>query len=288
MDQPRSNPTAFHLTFGTAEIHAFQDGVLHTEVGKLYRHLGEALAAPPAESPGSLSVNCFLIRDGKRHILVDTGSGQLFGPEHGKLPNGLAAIGLTPADIDHIILTHIHADHTGGLVQDGKPVFPKAIVHAGKTEAGFWLAPGAAERQGVSERVKGQIGRAHLCLDPYEAEGRLAIFEDEGEVLPGFTATLRAGHTPGHLVIRTENAGKTLLFVGDIVHGDSVQFRQPEITIDFDYDQVSAAQARALVFEEAAQQQALIAAAHLPYPGIGFVKRDGEAFRFDAAYRTIP
>ncbi|MCE6073965.1 MBL fold metallo-hydrolase [Agrobacterium vitis] len=271
----------YHFTLGAAEIFAIQDGVLTADVGKLYRRNGEPVAEGFADAATSLSVNCFLIKTPERTVLIDTGSGQLFGPDHGKLSAGLAALGLSPADIDDIILTHIHADHTGGLVRDGAPIFPKATVHAGRTETDFWLSPGAADGPDVTERVKGQIGRAHLCLDPYEAEGRLTIFDDNGPILPGFSATLRAGHTPGHLVVRFESEGMAMLFVGDIVHGENVQFRDPSITIDFDYDQTNAAKARAQVFEQAADAGYLIAAAHLPFPGVGSIRKEGAAYQFE-------
>ncbi|MGV1769472.1 MBL fold metallo-hydrolase [Agrobacterium vitis] len=271
----------YHFTLGAAQIFALQDGILTADVGKLYRRNGEPVAEGFADAATSLSVNCFLIKTPERTVLIDTGSGQLFGPDHGKLSTGLNALSLSPADVDDIILTHIHADHTGGLVRDGAPIFPKATVHAGRTEAGFWLSPGAADAPDATERVKGQIGRAHLCLDPYEAEGRLTIFDDNGPILPGFSATLRAGHTPGHLAIQFESEGTAMLFVGDIVHGENVQFRDPAITIDFDYDQPSAAKARAQVFEQAASDGYLIAAAHLPFPGVGSITKEGAAYRFE-------
>lgn len=198
----------YHFTLGAAQIFALQDGILTADVGKLYRRNGEPVAEGFADAATSLSVNCFLIKTPERTVLIDTGSGQLFGPDHGKLSTGLNALSLSPADVDDIILTHIHADHTGGLVRDGAPIFPKATVHAGRTETDFWLSPGAADAPDVTERVKGQIGRAHLCLDPYEAEGRLTIFDDNGPIIPGFSATLRAGHTPGHLAIRFESEGR--------------------------------------------------------------------------------
>lgn len=278
-----SSRSPFRFTLGKAEIFAICDGTLSAPVASLYRLDGDQPTPERfADAPTSLSVNAFLVKTPDRMVLIDTGSGQFFGPDHGKLQDTLSDLGVSPANIDDIILTHIHGDHSGGLVRDSAPVFAKARLHAGRTETAFWLSPGAAEAPDVTERVKGQIGRAHLCIDPYEAEGRLTVFDDEGPILPGFTASLRAGHTPGHLAIRFESDGKALLFVGDIVHGDRVQFANPAVTIDFDYDQPSAAKARATVFAEAADEGLPIAAAHLPFPGMGYVRREGEAYRFEA------
>ncbi|WP_320198468.1 MBL fold metallo-hydrolase [Agrobacterium sp. rho-13.3] len=275
--------TPFTFSVGKARITVFCDGTLVAPVGSLYR-LGSDQPTPEKfpDAPGELSVNAFLVETDGRKIMIDTGSGAFFGPDHGKLPIAFEELGVSTDGIDDIILTHIHADHSGGLVADGKPVFKNAKLHIGKTEAAFWLADGAADAPHATEKVKGQIGRAHAAIDPYETENRVTLFEDNGDILPGFSASLRAGHTPGHLTIRFENNGETIAFVGDIVHGDSVQFANPAITIDFDYDQPRAATARAAAFTQAADEGYLIAATHLPFPGVGHIRRDGDHYRFEA------
>ncbi len=282
---PDHSPSApFTISLGKARITALCDGVLTVPVANLYR-LNSSQPTPehfPA-APGELSVNAFLVETGTRKIMIDTGSGALFGPDHGKLQAALINLGISPDAISDIILTHIHTDHSGGLIADGMPVFKNATLHIGKTEAAFWLSEGADKAAGVTERVKGQIGRAHAAIDPYEAEKRVVLFADDGEIMPGFSASLRAGHTPGHLSIRFSDDENTIVFVGDIVHGDSVQFADPAVTIDFDYDQPNAAVARAAAFAEAADKGYLIAAAHLPFPGIGHIRRDGKAYRFEAS-----
>lgn len=272
-----------HFTVGHADITAFCDGILTAPVASLYRRdTGEPTPEAFADAPTQLSVNAFLVKANGKLVLIDTGSGQLFGPEHGKLTSYLAQMGSSVDDIDDIILTHIHADHSGGLISDGEPVFKKATVHIGKTEAEFWLSPGAADAPNLTDRVKGQIGRAHTCIDPYQDEGRVRIFADDGAILPGFSASLRAGHTPGHLTVRFESDGQVIAFVGDIVHGDTVQFADPSVTIDFDYDQKTAAISRAAAFKQAADEGYLIAAAHLPFPGVGYVRRENGHYRFEA------
>ncbi|WP_321382012.1 MBL fold metallo-hydrolase [Rhizobium sp.] len=271
------------FTVGHADINAFCDGVLTAPVASLYRR-GSDQPTPEAfaDAPTQLSINAFLVKADGKLVLIDTGSGQLFGPEHGKLSSYLAQIGHSADEIDDIILTHIHSDHSGGLISDGAPVFKKATLHIGKTEADFWLSPGAADVPNASDRLKGQIGRAHTCIDPYQQQGQVQIFEDEGAILPGFSASLRAGHTPGHVSIRFESNGQVITFVGDIVHGDKLQFADPSITIDFDYDQKTAAISRASAFKQAAEEGYLIAAAHIPFPGVGYVRNEGGHYRFEA------
>lgn len=279
------NPVRFSL--GKADIIAFCDGVLAAPVANLYRR-GSDQPTPEAfaQAPTQLSVNAFLVKTDGKLVLIDTGSGQLFGPDHGKLSAGLAQLGHSADEIDDIILTHIHADHAGGLILDGEPVFKRAKLHIGKTEADFWLSPGAADGANLTERVKGQIGRAHACIDPYRQQGRVHIFADDAAIMPGFSAILRAGHTPGHLTIRFESDGQVIAFVGDIVHGDAVQFADPSVTIDFDYDQKNAAITRNAAFQQAADEGYLIAAAHIPFPGVGSVRREGDHYRFEPLKRS--
>ncbi|WP_284776170.1 MBL fold metallo-hydrolase [Agrobacterium sp. lyk4-40-TYG-31] len=273
----------FTFSLGKARITALSDGILTAPIGSLYR-LGSDQPTPEKfpDAPAELSVNAFLVETDDRKTMIDAGSGALYGQALGKLRAALETLGVSPDDIDDVILTHIHADHTGGLIADGKAVIKNATLHIGKTEAAFWLADGAADAPHATEKVKGQIARAHDTIDPYGAENRVELFEDNGDILPGFSATLRAGHTPGHLAVRFENNGETIVFVGDIVHGNRVQFDNTAVTIDFDHDQPTAATTRAAAFQQAADEGYLIAAAHLPFPGVGNISRNGEQYRFDA------
>jgi glyoxylase-like metal-dependent hydrolase (beta-lactamase superfamily II) len=274
---------SFRFSLASAEIFAFCDGTLAAPVGNLYRRGSDQPTPEQFEgAPTELSVNAFLVVTNGKRVLIDAGSGTLFGPDHGKLAGHLQTVGFATDDIDHIILTHIHADHAGGLSEKGERIFKNATLHAGATETAFWLSPGAGEKPGVSDRVKGQIARAHGAINPYKEAGRFEIFADEGDVLPGFSASFRAGHTPGHLTIRFESDGQVIAFVGDIVHGDKLQFADPSITIDFDYDQENAAIARAAAFKQAADEAYLIAAAHIPFPGVGYVRSEGDHYRFEA------
>ncbi|MCM2291192.1 MBL fold metallo-hydrolase [Allorhizobium sp. BGMRC 0089] len=279
-------PAPFRLIMGETDIFAFSDGTLSAPVGNLYRlESSEPTPERFPEAPTELSVNVFLVKSAGRLVLIDTGSGALFGPDHGKLRDGLAALAIQPEAIGDIILTHIHADHSGGLMIDGKQVFPNATLHLGRTEADFWLSPGAADAPNATERLKGQIARAHAMIDPYQNAGQVKLFADEGEIIPGFSASLRAGHTPGHLTIFYKEGHDTIAFVGDIVHGDTVQFKNPAVTIDFDYDQKNAAHSRAICFAEAADQGFTIAGVHIPFPGLGKVTREGDGYRFEPVNR---
>lgn len=273
--------TPFSFPLGSARITAICDGIQAMPIGNLYR-LGTDQPTPEKfiDAANEISVNVFLVERSGETILIDAGSGAFSEPEHGTLQSALDVLGISADAIDHVILTHIHGDHIGGLITDGVPAFKNATIHIGKTEAAFWLTDGAADAPHATERVKRQIGRARSVIDPYKADNRFVTFDDDDDILPGFSAILRAGHTPGHLSIRFETDGEAIVFVGDIVHGDKVQFQNPAVTIDFDYDQPMAAISRAAAFAHAADEAYLIAAAHLPFPGIGHFSRDDGQYCF--------
>ena len=72
--------------------------------------------------------------------MIDTGAARLFGPTFGNLQDSIKAAGYTPAQVDEVYITHMHADHVGGLMAGDKLAFPNAMVRSGKRDADFWLS----------------------------------------------------------------------------------------------------------------------------------------------------
>jgi glyoxylase-like metal-dependent hydrolase (beta-lactamase superfamily II) len=100
-------------------------------------------------------------------------------------------------------------------------------------------------------------------------------FDRRGEVLPGIVAELRPGHTPGTAFYTLTSLGRRLVFIGDIIHVGEIQFVSPAVTITFDQDQSKARTVRQQAFVEFVREQALVAAPHLQFPGVGHIKSDG-------------
>ncbi len=280
----------FSFPLGSTEIVALLDGEIISPVAEIYR-LGGSRPTPHKFpfAPSSLSINAYLVRCDIGKVLIDTGAGPLMGETAGHLPDALKTAGYSTDDIDHVILTHIHADHSGALVRDGTRLFPNAMLHISKTEADFWLSPDTPKKVIMTPKLQNHIVRAQEQLAPYREAGHLHMFADNGEILPGFTAISRPGHTPGHVSIRHVSGDASIIFAGDIVHGDSVQFRTPQITVSSDHDQPQAAYSRLCAFREAAHEGYLIAGAHLPFPGIGHITSEADHFAFHpygAAPRT--
>jgi glyoxylase-like metal-dependent hydrolase (beta-lactamase superfamily II) len=120
---------------------------------EIHRLLAEAFLPP--EGDQRTAVIAFLVEHNGLQIMIDTGSGGSLGPDTGCLATNLATAQIDPADIDHVLLTHMQPDHAGGLISpDGQPVFPRATVHAAKADADHWLdAAGAACATGVQRLV---------------------------------------------------------------------------------------------------------------------------------------
>ncbi|MGH7153480.1 MAG: MBL fold metallo-hydrolase, partial [Acetobacteraceae bacterium] len=111
-------PGVYHRRIGDVVVTAFSDGYSDGPVDVLH-------GIAPAEAtrmldaafrPGRrISINCFAIRSAGRVALIDTGSGSYLGPTAGNLRQNLTAAGINPADVELVLLTHMHPDHSSGL-----------------------------------------------------------------------------------------------------------------------------------------------------------------------------
>jgi glyoxylase-like metal-dependent hydrolase (beta-lactamase superfamily II) len=153
----------------------------------------------PAQWRVGFNFSCLVINTGDRLVLVDTGCGATdFMPDVGHLPEGLAAEGLAPADIDTVILTHGHWDHVAGLVDlNGKLVFPDAEFVMWREEWEFWndKANAALLYQNYNDQDKVPFATVPLIKD------RVRLIEAESEILPGIEAVAAPGHSVAHIAL---------------------------------------------------------------------------------------
>ncbi len=275
-------PSLYQFELGNFGITVLSDGTVpqdlytlltNTNPGKIDSLLHRNFLANPVET----SINVFLIDTGDHRVLVDTGAGELFGPKlGGRLQTSLKATGCAPDEIDVVLLTHIHIDHSGGLVEKGQLMFPVATVYVGQPDVDFWLNRTNAE--GAQPNRKKSFDGAIKTVEPYLAAGKLQPFSDETVILPGITAIPTPGHTPGHSCYRVKSGGESIEFWGDILHVASVQFPHPEITITYDVDPNAAAVQRATQFANAEKSRCLVAGAHLPFPGVGHIRAEDQGY----------
>jgi glyoxylase-like metal-dependent hydrolase (beta-lactamase superfamily II) len=276
-------PGWYRMTLGDFEVTALNDGTAQIPMQNILTNttpekVNAALAAALLKPPFDTSVNGFLINTGTKLVLIDTGAGSLFGPTLGKLTAAIKAAGYKPEQIDEIYITHMHADHLGALVANGKIAFPKAIVRAGKADADFWLSKENLDK--APDAMKDFFKGAQAMINPYIAAGKFKAIEAAGELVPGIKAVPASGHTPGHTFYEVESKGAKLVVWGDVMHVAAVQFPDPSVTIQFDTDSKAAAAQRAKAFADAAKQGYFVAIAHVSFPGLGQLRSEGTGYRW--------
>lgn len=268
---------------GDVMVTALTDGTVSFD---LHKHLTnttpakiDALLHQNFESnPVEASINTYLIELPGRLVLVDVGVGELFGPGNGGLLlESLAAAGYRPDQITDILITHVHTDHSGGLVKGGQRRFTNATVHVGQPELDFFLDPNQAQRTGYPSTF---FDEAAKTLKPYVEAGKVAGFAGKKEVVPGITATIHPGHTPGSAFFTLASRGETLTFVGDLIHIAPVQIPEPSVTFLYDFDATAAAANRRTALQVFARDRTLIAVPHFSFPGIGHVRASGKDFQW--------
>ncbi|MEL6283696.1 MAG: MBL fold metallo-hydrolase [Pseudomonadota bacterium] len=230
-----------------------------------------------AEQTVRISFNQYLIDDGERKILVDAGTGGGFG-ETGALPKGLAAIGLGPADIDAVIATHLHFDHITGLVRGGEKVFANAEVYADRRDVKHFTDP--AKAAAAPDLLKSSFAAANELARLYP---KLQQIEGAEQIVRGVSTVDLSGHTPGHIGVRIEDDGQSLLLVGDMLFHPALHPAAEDVTIAFEADPAAARAMREAFFPRAAEEGALIAATHIAFPGLGRIVKDRGELRWATA-----
>src|SRR6266404_3815231 len=256
---------------GTVGLGLTKELVQNARPGEVER----LLARHFEKSPLDASVNAFLIKYENRLVLIDAGSSELVGPTGGKLPQSLRAAGAPPENITDVFVTHIHPDHTGGLMNGNAKVFPNATIHINKREVDYWFNKSIAAT--AAEPQKTFFAQVDPKVKPHMDSGQLKTFEGATEFFPGFRAEPAYGHTAGLTVYVLENGGEKVMFWGDVVN-IALQVDNPDISLRFDSDAAAAAATRRKLLEDAARKGYIVAPDHLPFPGFGHIRKDGRAY----------
>lgn len=228
---------------------------------------GRALLAQAGLPPGGPSpepVNAFLIRRGARHGLLDAGCGTVFGPGFDQVTAALAAEGVTPDQIETVWLTHLHADHVGGLLtSEGRARYAGAELVVQEREAAFWSDEGARARAPAAMAVFFDTAQAVLAA----YAGRVRRVSGEADLAPGVSFLPLPGHTPGHAGVLIEDGPERLLIWGDILHSRVLQVPHPDWTVIWDADPAEAIATRRRIFDRVATEGLDVAGMHLATRG---------------------
>jgi glyoxylase-like metal-dependent hydrolase (beta-lactamase superfamily II) len=265
------------VTLTTLSDGYFQIPLEHLIVNAPMEKVLEVQQSALRSNPPRLDVNAYLVRSPHHGpVLIDTGGGSQLMASMGRLPSALKAAGVSLDSIETVLLTHLHGDHCGGLVDaGGKASFPGAEIVLHRAEASFWLESNLDE---VPDRKTFEFVR-HM-LAPYA--GRTRPIEG-GEVVPAIHALPLPGHTPGHTGYRVGSGSSSVFIWGDIVHVPAVQSALPDAGTVMDVDSALAVKTRKETFKQAAEEGSFIAGMHLEFPGMAQLRFEGEGYRFVAA-----
>lgn len=209
------------------------------------------------------AVHAVLVEKDSETWLVDTGFGR-------NIFEQMAFVGISADNVNHILLTHMHGDHIGGMLREGKPVFPNADVAISEKEYNYWGSE--EEKMKMPENRRGNFLSAQNVFKEYE--NKIIIKNPntvEEELSDGIHMLEAYGHTPGHVMFLIKEGENKLLIWGDLTHATAVQMPHPEISVTYDVDPDAARESRIRTLKYVTENKIPVAGMHIPFSGIGIV-----------------
>jgi glyoxylase-like metal-dependent hydrolase (beta-lactamase superfamily II) len=262
MEKPRT------IKIGEFTVAFLSDGIWRNDGGCMFGVVPRELwqREHPADEQNRIRLNltCPLIIRGNDAILVDTGIGnrlsdverKIFDHGEGWLLDGLQMLGMEPGDLTHVILSHLHFDHCGGIIRrrdSGKfeAAFPRARLFLQKGEL-------EVARNSGNERLRAAYRHASQCLEPVSA--MLEAVEGDVEVVPGVSALVTGGHTKDHQATLVHSMTESFIHLADIVPTRS-HMRGPW-NQSYDLDALRTMEAKAAWLARAVDERWWISFAH--------------------------
>jgi glyoxylase-like metal-dependent hydrolase (beta-lactamase superfamily II) len=288
--QPTVNvqvPAAYRFKLGEFECTVVSDGPLKlgeftAEMfkGVSQERIDEILAANFLDKTDfTVDQNALVVNTGGKLVLIDAGMGfrKIYGPRTGHLLANLRGVGIDPASIDVVAVSHAHPDHVWGLVsEDGKPNFPNAQIYITQADLEYWT-----DEAKLSDPALGHyIGPIRDALLPWR--DRIVFLKDGQDVVPGLQALSTPGHTVGHTSFVISSQGRSIVYLADLGHSPPLQMEYPRAEFARDTDPKQGVTTRLRTFDMVASGKIPIVAYHFPWPGIGHVAKTGDHYRYVA------
>ena len=269
------------MKFGEFELFVVSDGTFRLDGGAMFGTIPKVLweRTNPADERNRIvmGLNCLLIRTPTENILVDTGLGTaydekfayLYGVDKSQtdLLRSLAATGVQAADINKVILTHLHFDHAGGNCfqeEDGefKPTFPNAVYYINQGELAYAKEPDPRSKPSYLP----------YTWEPLEKQGQVGLISGNKEVAPGVTVLSAPGHTPNHQIVTVKSDGLTACFLADLVPTPS--HLKTHYVMGFDLDALTAMKNKERILKQAQAENWLLVFEHSPEVKAGYLTED--------------
>ena len=240
----------------------------------------------------TISVHSWLVKTPNQTILIDTSGGndkdRPTSPRFANLKTPflerLRAAGVTPEEVDLVLLTHLHVDHVGWNTRliDGRwvPTFPNAIYVMPRIEV-EWRDP----KRGAADKPPAAHFTFNDSIQPILDSGKARLVEGNETIAEGIDLMPLPGHAPGQMAVRLRSGGKEALFIADAMH-QPIQVCYPEWNSKFCEDQVLARTTRKRLLAYCADYDSLICPGHFGAPYCGYVRRGGDGFIFVPSEQT--
>ncbi|ANF52151.1 MBL fold metallo-hydrolase [Chryseobacterium glaciei] len=231
-----------------------------------------------------MAMNVLLVKTKNKLILLDAGIGIFADERTGFLVKSLQKAGFSPKDITDVFLSHAHPDHIGGVVdKQNKLVFPNANIFISKVEHDFWMQATIKDFNNsilktVPDVLKQIIPGIQNVLKAIQP--KLKFYDLNKSLYDNFNFQLAPGHTPGLTVMTISSGNEKLLYIADLIHSDVILFPHPDWGYFGDTDLDIAIASRKKLLQQLAETKIRAFAYHLPWPGLGFTKKNGNAFEW--------
>jgi glyoxylase-like metal-dependent hydrolase (beta-lactamase superfamily II) len=273
------NNGTYHFKLGNFECVSLSDGSYDYPLENLFAN------APVTEIEAALRrrglptdfvttpYTYLTVDTGEHRVLVDMGAGHL-GPRTGRLVESIKAAGLSPAEIDTVVITHAHPDHIGGTLDEaGKPVYANARYYISKDEWEFWFSEAALTK---TPEIFVEIAREQL----QPVQQRVTLLEGDCEIVSGVRALAAHGHTPGHIVVQFCSGDEKLYYIGDVVLYP-LHLDHPDWVPIYDILPDKAAESKHTIFDRLAEEKAWVVGQHFPpFPSLGHVEKKDDGWEW--------
>ncbi|MEM8795928.1 MAG: MBL fold metallo-hydrolase [Pseudomonadota bacterium] len=265
--------TTQKVQVGEITVTAISDGYFDLPAGA-FSNIGSA----KLENIVRIGATMWVVSTPTRQILVDAGSGTFLKgkyPATGQMASRLAIAGVDPGKVSDVIITHMHADHIGGLIEDGEKLFGSAELHVSETEWKYWMAEDRPSNVPAGLKPLATLIQSIASSLPYNK----TLHPGETDLGEGISLIAVPGHTPGHIGVRLSSGSAQLLLLGDMLISGDLQFKHPEAGYALDSDPKRAAETRMAMFDMIATDGIPFCATHLNGLAPSMLERNGGAFR---------